>query len=147
MSNKNKEKGNALEKAVKLIQETILKSDPKFAGTEFTIETNVVKIISGVRHEMDVLVKTHPSSQYEATWIFECKNWNEPVGKNEVIIFSEKIKVLGASRGFLVAKNLTKDAEAQVKLDNRLEVIPFTDAVSPQLSIPRNWNGKEKIVA
>jgi hypothetical protein len=136
MSNKYKEKGNALEKAVKLIQETILKADPKFAGTEFTVEANVIKIISGVRHEIDVLVKTHPSSLYEATWIFECKNWNKPVGKNEVVAFSEKVKVLGANRGFLVVKNFTKDAEAQIKLDDRLKIIPFTDEfLNPSFNI------------
>ncbi len=56
MPNKNKEKGDILEKAVSLIQDAILKSDPKFAGTKFTIETNKIDTSTGVRHEIDVLI-------------------------------------------------------------------------------------------
>lgn len=121
----NLEKGRALERAVRFIQETILKSDPKLSGIEFSIETN--KILKGVRHEIDVLVKTLPNSRYEASWVFECKNWKEPVGKNEVIILAEKVDVLRANRGFLVAKSFTRDAEEQLKRDNRLSFIQCTD--------------------
>jgi hypothetical protein len=121
----NVEKGRALERAVRFIQETILKSDPKLSGLEFSIETN--KVLTGVRHEIDVLVKTLPNSFYEATWIFECKNWKSPVGKNEVIILAEKVDVLRANRGFLVAKTFTRDAEEQLNRDNRLSFIECTD--------------------
>src|SRR5258708_36340170 len=118
MPNKNKAKGTALEKAVRLIQETILKSDPKFAGTQFTIEHNKIERIAGVRHEIDVLVKTLPGSQYESKWIFECKNWDKPIGAKEVVSLAEKVKATGAARGFLVAREFTADAEAQANLDN-----------------------------
>src|SRR3989442_16023228 len=121
----NLEKGRALERAVRFIQETILKSNPKMSGIEFSIETN--KTLTGVHHEIDVLVKTLPNSLCEATWIFECKNWKEPVGKNEVIVLAEKVDVLRANRGFLVAKRLTKDAEEQIKRDGRLSFIECTD--------------------
>jgi hypothetical protein len=127
MPNKNKEKGNVLEKAVALIQEVILRTDPKLAGTGFSIELNKIEIVSGVRHEIDVFVKTLRDSPYESNWIFECKNRNEPANKNDVIILAEKVKAFGANRGFLVARNFTKDAEAQVKLDGRLEFISCTD--------------------
>jgi len=114
-----------LERAVRFIQETILKSDPKLSGVEFSIETN--KILTGVRHEIDVLVRTLPGSLYESTCVFECKNWKDPVGKNEVIILAEKVDVLRANRGFVVAKNITRDAQEQLKRDDRLSFIECTD--------------------
>ena len=69
-ANHNKEKGRALETAVKFIQGTLLKSDPKLKGVRFSIETNKLVFISGVRHEIDVLVKTLPGSSYESTCVF-----------------------------------------------------------------------------
>src|SRR5260370_28947987 len=102
MPNKNKIKGNALEKAVRLIQEAILSSDPSIAGTKFSIEVNKTVTVSGVRHEIDVLVTTVPGSSYASTHLFECKNWAKPVGKNEVIVLTDKVKALNASRGFMV---------------------------------------------
>ncbi len=132
MANQNTDKGRALEKAVRFIQETILSSDPKIKGTEFIIETNKRDNSSGVLHEIDVLVKTHPNSDYEATWVFECKNWAKPVDKNEVIVFAEKVEALRASRGFLVAKALSKEAESQLAQKSRLRFIRCTeDFLSP----------------
>jgi hypothetical protein len=135
MSTEHIEKGRALEQAVKFIQETILKSSPELTGTTFTIETNVRDTSSGVLHEIDVLVKTHLKTDYEATWIFECKNWSKPVDKNEVIILAEKVEALHASRGYLVAKSLTAEAQAQIGLKKRLEFICCTeDFLSPMNS-------------
>ena len=132
MSTKHINKGRALEQAVKLIQETILKSSPNLKGTDFTIETNVRDTSSGVLHEIDVLVKTHPGTDYEASWVFECKNWSTAVDKNEVIILAEKVEALGASRGFIVANNLTSHAQAQLEQKKRLEFIRCTeDFLSP----------------
>jgi hypothetical protein len=125
MSKDNAQKGRELENAVALIQRSILASDPKVKGTRFSIETKRVVIISGVRHEIDVLVKTLPGSNYESTWIFECKNWKKPVGKNDIIILAEKVGVIGAARGFLVARSFSKDAVAQAKLDTRLKLTTF----------------------
>jgi hypothetical protein len=105
-------------------------------GTDFTIETNVRDTSSGVLHEIDVLVKTHLKSDYEATWIFECKNWPKPVDKNQVIVFAEKVEALRANRGFIVAKELTKEALAQLKQKKRLEFIRCSeDFFSPITSM------------
>src|SRR5204863_5895400 len=93
--------GHALERAVRLIQEIILSLDPKLKGAECSIESNKIVNVSGVHHEIDVFVKTLPGSPYESTLIFECKDWKDPVGKNEVIILAEKVNAVGASRGFL----------------------------------------------
>jgi len=128
-------KGRALEQAVKFIQETILESSPELRGTSFSIENNVRDRSSGVLHEIDVLVKTHLRTDYEATWIFECKNWSEPVGKNEVIVLAEKVEALRASKGFLVAKSITSEAKAQLELKKRLSFIRCSeDFLSPLIS-------------
>ena len=119
--------GRALERAVTFIQETILKHDPKLKVSDFVIEPDKIVTIAKVRHEIDVYVKTLPNSPYEAISIFECKHWNKPVGKNEIIILSEKVKAASANRGFLVAKEITKHAQAQLDLDNRLRFIKFTE--------------------
>ena len=121
------DKGRRLENAVKFIQETILSSDPQIKGSQFTIETNVRDKSSGVLHEIDVLVKTHPNSSYEATWIFECKNWAKPVDKNQVIVLAEKVEALRAGRGFLVAKSISKEAEAQFTHNPRLRFVRCTE--------------------
>lgn len=117
------QKGRSLERAVQFVQQTILQSDPHLQGVKFSIEANKIVVVSGVRHEIDVLVKTLPNSPYESTPIFECKNWEKPVGKNEVIILTEKVNVVRANRGFLVAKSISKDAMAQLELDRRLRFI------------------------
>jgi len=127
MPNPNAEKGHALEQSVKIIQESILESDPKLKGVEFSIETNKIVVKEGVRHEIDVLVKTLPGSRYESINIFECKNWKTPVGKNEVVILADKVNALEATRGWLVARSITRDAEARLKQDGRLKFIRCTD--------------------
>jgi Restriction endonuclease len=123
----NFEKGRAWERAVGSIQEAILKADQKLERTDFTIDFNQRIVVEGVPHEIDVLVKTFPGAQYEAILIFECKNWRKPVGKEKVVNLSETVRAMGASRGFLVAKSLTKGAQAQMKQDCRLAYIPCTD--------------------
>ncbi len=124
--------GKELERAVRFIQETVLKLDPKLSGIPFSIETNKVVEKLGVRHEIDVLVKTLLESPYQSVSVFECKDWKKPVGKNEVIILAEKIDILAASRGFLVARKITKDAAAQIKRDGRIIFVQATeDFLSP----------------
>lgn len=112
---------------MKFIQRAILDTEPSLRGTQFTIETNQHFTINGVRHEVDVLVKTLPASPYESVWIFECKNWKRTVGKNEPIVLAEKVKALRANRGFFVARRISKHAKAQLDQDKRLGFIPCTD--------------------
>src|SRR5437879_2880832 len=45
------------------------------------------------------------------------------IPKNDIIIFSEKIKAAEAQRGFFVAPSFTRDAEAQARLDPRMELL------------------------
>ena len=86
------EKGKALEFAVRAIETAILRSSPALRENTFMIESRKVVIVGGVRHEIDVHVQVDLGKGYKATFVFECKNWQEAVGKNEIIIFSEEKK-------------------------------------------------------
>ncbi len=118
-----------------LIEDTILSRDPRLRGSNFTVESNKVFTIHGVKHEVDVFVTTAPNTPYEARWIFECKNWKEPVGKNEIIVLAEKVHAIAAASGFIVAKKLTKAAHAQLELDKRLSFVSCTDEFADILKI------------
>jgi len=104
------------------------------AGVKFSIEFNKIVTTAGVRHEIDVLVKTLPDSPYESVWIFECKNWKRTVGKNEPIIFAEKVNAINANRGIIVARKLSPSAKAQLKLDSRLSFVECTDEFLSRLN-------------
>jgi hypothetical protein len=108
-----KEKGNALELAVHAIESAIIKASPSYQEKTFAIDSNKIVTVSGVRHEIDIWVSVDLGSGYTARFIFECKNQEERVGKNEIIVFAEKIKAVQAQSGFFVAKSFTADAEAQ----------------------------------
>ena len=60
---------------------------------------------------------------YNSFFIFECKNWQEAVGKNEIIVFSEKADAVQAQGGFFVAKSFTADAQAQAKKNPRITLL------------------------
>lgn len=117
------DKGNALERAVRAIETVILHSTPSLRENTFKIESKKIVSINGVRHEIDVYVEVDLGSGYKSVFIFECKNWEAAVGKNEIIVFSEKIKAVQAQKGFFVAKSYTRDAEAQAKQDPRVELL------------------------
>jgi hypothetical protein len=135
MTTKGKKKGRELEEAVRFIQESILKTNPNLVGTKFSIEMDKIVKVLGVRHEIDVYVKTLPDSRFEATWIFECKDWKKPIGKNEVMILAGKVDAVKANRGFMVGRRFTKDAEAQVSQDARLKLVPCTDNFIPSAKV------------
>ncbi len=86
----SQDKGNALENAVAAIEEVILQSSVGM-GRKPTVEKKKIIIVDGVRHEIDVYVTADLAPGYKPIFIFECKNWREAVGKNEIIIFSEKM--------------------------------------------------------
>ncbi|MGH9734009.1 MAG: restriction endonuclease [Candidatus Acidiferrales bacterium] len=80
-----------------------------------------------MHHEIDIFVTVDPAPGYQAISVFECKNWKEPVGKNEIVNFSEKIKATNANKGFLIAKDFTQDAEAQAAKDGRMTLLQAKD--------------------
>ena len=117
------EKGDSLERAVETIERAILRSAPGFTDGTFKIQSKRVVRVEGVRHEIDLYVTAALPSGYEAIFIFECKNWEAKVGKNEIIVFSEKIAATAAQRGFFVARAFTKDARAQAARDSRVRLL------------------------
>lgn len=116
------EKGRELEIAVEAIEAVILESSPSLLGP-FQIERRKRITVGDVHHEIDIFVQVGAAKGYESTFIFECKNWEAPVGKNEIIVFSEKIDATVAQRGYVVAKGFTRDAFAQAAKDPRITTL------------------------
>lgn len=114
------EKGNALEAAVAEIEALILRTTTGLSEKTFLIESRKIINVGGVHHEIDIFVTIDLGNGYKAVFIFECKNWQDPVGKNEVIVFSEKIAVAQAQHGYLIGKSFTKDAYFQAEKDPRV---------------------------
>lgn len=121
------DKGNALERAVEAIEGLILRTSPAIREKAYKIESKKTISVGGVRHEIDVFVSFELGPGYNPVYIFECKNWKEAVGKNEIIVFAEKIAAAGAQRGFFVAKSFTADAKAQAAKESRMELIAATE--------------------
>lgn len=134
-------KGDALEEAVRAIEGAILRGAPGYREGVFKVQGKRIVVHDGVRHEIDVYVTASLAAGYESVFVFECKNWEAKVGKNEVIILAEKIAITGAQRGFLVAKAFTRDARAQAKKDLRVELLlashyqPITRVQFPQICL------------
>lgn len=121
--NLNLVKGNELESAVYMIESMILEHLKNNPNAQVRITPKHKEVINGVTHEIDLLVKVEFEKGYNSIFIFECKNWtSEKVNKNEIIAFSEKIKVFSATKGFFIATQFTMDAINQSKLDNRIEI-------------------------
>ncbi len=130
------EKGNELEIAVHAIETAILNSSPSLREKTFTIENKKRVTVDGVRHEIDVYVDVDIGKGYKSVFIFECKNWEAAVGKNEIIIFSEKITSLQAQTGFFVAKSFTSDAKAQAAKDGRIKLLFATELNASETPVP-----------
>ena len=59
------------------------------------------------------------------------------VGKDEIIVFSQKIEVVHAQKGYFIAKSFTRDAEAQAAQNGRIELLTATeelDASAPLIT-------------
>jgi hypothetical protein len=136
-----REKGDVLELAVQAIESTILRASPSYHEKTFTIESKKIVTVAGVRHEVDIWVSVDLAGGYTALFIFECKNWEESVGKNEIIIFAEKIRALQAQRGFFVARSFTGDAEAQAILEPRITMLRVADLPATDVPVPFNFHG------
>jgi hypothetical protein len=122
-NNPSLDKGNRLEDIVEFVERTILNINPKLAGSKVEITRNKHIIANGINNEIDLYVEIDPGNCYKSLFIFECKNWKDKVDKNQIIVFSEKIKIANAQTGFFVANNYTKDAIAQSKKDSRIKIL------------------------
>ena len=135
-----KEKGDALERAVHVIESTILKTMPEYSEKNFTIRGKQIVVIDEVKHEIDLWVEIDLGVGYKAIFIFECKNWKDSVGKNEVIIFAEKIEACQAQQGFMIAKEFTRYARAQAEKRPRLQLLLVTEADHRSLQVPLHFH-------
>jgi len=70
----SQDKGNALEKAVKNIEESILRAFPAYNEKTFRVEWKKLIVAGDVTHEIDVWVEIELGSGYSSLVIFECKN-------------------------------------------------------------------------
>jgi hypothetical protein len=134
------EKGTALEIAVEAIEEVILESSPSLRGQPFHIQRRKIITVDDVHHEIDVFVEVGAAKGYESRFIFECKNWEDPVTKNDLIIFSEKIKAAVAQQGYFVAKGFTKDALAQAAKDPRITILYATEHDAANTPVPEGFH-------
>jgi hypothetical protein len=122
-----RKKGTDLERAIALIERTILNAVPALSDKSYKIYSRRIILVDGVKHEIDVWVEFDIGGGYKSIFIFETKNWRAKVGKNHPIIFSKKIEAAQAQHGFFVAKKLTKYAVAAAKHDRRITVLRVTD--------------------
>lgn len=117
------EKGNLLEEVVESIERFILEEDSSIKDHNLTIERRKRIRVDEVLHEYDLFIKIDMGNSYESTFVFECKNWEDNVNKNEIIVFSEKINAVNATKGFFIAKSFTKDAIAQAAKNQRIKLV------------------------
>ncbi len=120
-------KGDALEKAVQLLEAFILGTNPATKDAMVTIEPKKIVVVNGVKHEIDIYITIDYGKGYKAIFIFECKNWTKKVDKDEIIVFSKKVEVVHAQTGYFIAKSFTRDAEAQAEQDGRLKLLIATE--------------------
>lgn len=121
-----KEKGDVLEHAVHQIEEVIHRAVPGLTGAHATIERNKHIVKNHVTYENDVLVTIHDPI-YPSTHVIECKNWNKPVGTEEVLKLKGKMEMLEFASGTIIARDFTTDAIALAAQCRSLKLDHFSD--------------------
>jgi hypothetical protein len=136
MAKDNYEKGRFLEEKVAELLKAVFEYDPKLKTSDFYIKLNETLQVNGVPYQIDVWVETAKSSSfYRSVFIYECKNWREPVGKAEVSSLAKKVEALEATRGFLVAHRFTKHAHKLVESEPRIALLECSDDFSNFMQI------------
>src|SRR6266567_157119 len=124
---KAQKKGDALEDAVHMIETVILRSNPNTKEATITIETKKRVTVQGVRSEIDVYVSVKLGNGLELIYIFECRNREEPVSKDDITVLNDKIEEVGAQKGYFVAKKFGRDAIYKAKRYQRIELLKAID--------------------
>ncbi|HYT45470.1 MAG TPA: restriction endonuclease, partial [Methylomirabilota bacterium] len=120
-------KGDELEDAVHQIETVILRSNPITKEAIITIDTKKRVTVQGVRSEIDVYISVELGNDLELIYIFECKNREEPVSKDDITVFNDKIQEVGAQKGYFVAKKFGRDAINKAKRYLRIELLKATN--------------------
>lgn len=136
MANQSNPKGRVLEDAVEAIERAILETDPDMANRTIRVEARKRIVVQGVTHVIDLWVELPGPKGYDALFVFECKNWEVDVTKDEVTLFSEKIRASGAQRGYIVARTYNDGARAQAKLDPRVQLVDVRKKEFDRLTAP-----------
>lgn len=118
--------GRELEEAVAPVVAAIL-GDSALGMRQFKVEPNKVVKPRGVPHEIDVYVTEEPGGEI---YLFECKNQKRSVDANVVMLLKRKIDLIGAARGFIVARRFSANARTQAKFDG----VELLDAVKHVIS-------------
>ena len=137
----NQLKGDALEDAVRGIESAILRASPALAEGTFEIESKKIVVANAVRHEIDLYVTVRLGPGYDSVFVFECKNWESGVSKNDIIVFSEKIRATRAQTGFFVAKDYSRDAVAQATQDHRIVLLTAAELDPSGVMVPAGFHG------
>lgn len=127
MSLKGKTKGDSLEDAVETIESILFSREPSLKEAKISIERNKILTLKGAKNEIDLLVTIELAKGYTCQYLFECKNWNKKVGKNEIAVFADKIDAIKIAKGFFIAKTFTKDAIKRAEYD-KIELIKVDDS-------------------
>ncbi len=133
-------KGKDLELAVEAIERAILKASPMYDENTFRLESRKIIVVDGVKHEIDVWVEVEIAKGYDPVFIFECRNREEKVDKNDIIVFSEKIDASRAQRGFFVARHFTKYAKTQAEKDPRIQLLVATELPMDEIPVPFDFH-------
>ena len=130
-ANQTRNDGRALEQAIHFLQKSILQNDRGLRPGQYQIELNKTITAGGTRQEVDVYVVLHPGTSQQSVIIFECKDWKETVSKNVVMNLKEKVDILGATRGVLIARAISKGAKALLLRPdyNRIQFRQFDNAL------------------
>lgn len=128
MANKNLIKGNYLETATHLIEETILKDNKSLSEGTFNIENKKIIRKNGVKYEIDVYVEIDIGIGTKFIYIFECKNWEKAIDVKEINHFAEKIKIMNAQKGYFIGKKFSKDSTNKCNENSRMEILIANDS-------------------
>jgi hypothetical protein len=137
------QKGTELEQAIVAIERAILSANPNLSEKSYKISFRRIIVVDGVKHEIDIWVDFELGNGYSSTFIFEAKNWNKTIGKDHIIVFSEKILAANAQSGFFVAKSFSRYALAAAKKDQRIRILQVTDDF-PNSSVVDNFHSVYK---
>jgi hypothetical protein len=125
--------GRNLEAAAEAIERLLLAHRAELEGQEIVVTPRKRQVINGVLHEFDLWI----SAGQAGLFLVECKDWSEEkVGKDEVIIFTEKLRVTNAIGGYVVARSFTRYAEAQARLWDGLKLQVFNNDLDSLNSLP-----------
>lgn len=129
-------KGLRLEKAVELIERTILASKPSLREATITLELRKMIKVEGVKQEIDLYVTIDHGTGYKFIVIFECKNWKERIDQDKITVFARKMRDAGATSGYFIAKRYERGAKAEAARYKNLELLEVTDEYHELSQIP-----------